>query len=137
MGISLTAIRLPAMLAAAGVALMVFAFVKRQTRSNRWGGIGVGLFAAAYRVMDCYLDVGHRDSLLALASALSWLHRPAAAACLSTADHPLERPQTHPQTRLPRPRQRHHHEPPSEPYCACHGAPRSASAPATTSKCSS
>ena len=67
MGINLTAIRLPAMLAAAGVAVMVFMFVKRQTRSNWWGGIGVGLFAAAYRVMDCYLDVGHRDSLLVLA----------------------------------------------------------------------
>ena len=67
MGLSLTAIRLPAMLAAAGVAVMIFAIVKRQVRSGWWGGIAAGLFAAAYRVMDCYLDVGHRDSLLALA----------------------------------------------------------------------
>ena len=67
MGISLTAIRVPAMLAAAGVAVMIFVFVKRQTRSNWWAGMGVGLFAAAYRLMDCYLDVGHRDSMLALA----------------------------------------------------------------------
>jgi hypothetical protein len=67
MGISLTAIRLPAILAAAGAAVMIFAIVKRQTRSSWWGDIAAGLFAAAYRVMDCYLDVGHRDSLLLLA----------------------------------------------------------------------
>ena len=63
-GENMMAIRLPAVLGSLGTAVMVFVLVRGRTRSRWWAGIGIGLFAAAYRVMDCYLDVGHRDSLL-------------------------------------------------------------------------
>ena len=67
LGLGMTSIRLPAVLASVGAGLMIFLLVRKRTGSRWWGGIAVGLFASAYRVMDCYLDVGHRDSMLLLA----------------------------------------------------------------------
>ncbi len=63
-GPSLLAVRLPAILGTLAAAAMVRLFVRKHARSRWWAWIGVGVFAAAYRVMDCYFDVGHRDSLL-------------------------------------------------------------------------
>ena len=51
---------------AAGV---LFASVRRETRSIWWSLMALGLFASAYRVMDAYLDTAHSDSWL-LASVL-------------------------------------------------------------------
>ena len=67
LGMGMMSIRLPAVLASLGVGLVMFLIVRKRTGSRWWGGMAVGLFASAYRVMDCYLDVGHRDSLLLLA----------------------------------------------------------------------
>lgn len=65
-GPELSSIRMPAILGAIGCAVMVGVLVRRFTRSDWWALIGVGVFASAYRAMDCYLDIGHRDSLLLL-----------------------------------------------------------------------
>jgi hypothetical protein len=65
-GPELSSIRLPAILGAIGCAGLVWAFIFRFTRSKWWALVGVGVFASAYRAMDCYLDIGHRDSLLLL-----------------------------------------------------------------------
>ncbi|MCU0552197.1 MAG: hypothetical protein MUC48_22930 [Leptolyngbya sp. Prado105] len=69
-GANLFTIRLVAMLGAAGSGIVVFLAVRRQTQSNGWGLIAVGLFAAAYRVMDTYLDNAHAESLLLLSILL-------------------------------------------------------------------
>lgn len=63
-GANLFTMRLVAILGAAGSGIVVFLAVRRQTQSNGWGLIAVGLFAAAYRVMDTYLDNAHAESLL-------------------------------------------------------------------------
>ncbi len=73
-GLGLPAVRMTASLGLALSALLVFRIVCDQT-GDRWCGlIAAGLFAAAYKVMDAYLDTAHSDSWL-LASILfgSWL----------------------------------------------------------------
>ncbi len=76
-GPSLAAVRMPAMLASVAAAIMIALLVKRLTRSNWWALMAAGVFSASYRVMDCYLDVGHRDSLLLLSilTGFWFLHR--------------------------------------------------------------
>ncbi len=73
-GDSLLALRLPAVLGYLVALLGVFLAVYEQTKSCVWGGIGVGLLAAAYGAMDAYLDTAHADScLLACGLIGSWI----------------------------------------------------------------
>ena len=76
-GPGLAAIRVPAILGTIAAAGMIGLLLHRLTRSKWWAAIGVGIFAAAYRVMDSYLDIGHRDSLLLLSilTGFWFLHR--------------------------------------------------------------
>ena len=47
-----------------GAGSVIFLAVRRNTYSNWWSLMALGLFAAAYRVMDTYLDNAHADSWL-------------------------------------------------------------------------
>jgi hypothetical protein len=69
-GANLFTLRLVAILGMLGAELVIFFAVKKQTRSMWWGIIAVGLFAAAYRVMDTYLDNAHSDSWLLFCALL-------------------------------------------------------------------
>lgn len=64
LGASLPTARLVAILGALGSAFLMFWIVFKTTRSVWWGFVSLGLFAAAYRVMDVYLDTAHSDSWL-------------------------------------------------------------------------
>ncbi len=61
-GLGLPTLRFVAVLGMAGTGLMLFMVVFQKTRSRWWALITIGLFAAAYRVMDTYLDNAHSDS---------------------------------------------------------------------------
>lgn len=72
-GVTLPALRLLSSVAALGCALVVFAVGWQKTRTAWWGWIVVGLFAAAYGVMECYVVTAHSDAwflLCALAGTL-------------------------------------------------------------------
>jgi hypothetical protein len=62
LGNSLATIRIVAVIGTIGAASMIYSIVKRETESRCWGLIAVGMFAAAYRAMDSYFDIGHRDT---------------------------------------------------------------------------
>lgn len=62
LGPSLFTLRLVSILGMSGAGLVIFLAVRRETGSNWWGLIALGLFAAAYGVMDTYLDNAHADS---------------------------------------------------------------------------
>ncbi len=68
-GTNLFTLRLVAILGMAGSGLILYWVVWEKTQSRWWGLMAAGLFAAAYRVMDTYLDNAHSDSWL-LCSAL-------------------------------------------------------------------
>jgi len=70
LGLNLPALRLVAIAGMAGSGAVIYATIRRWTGSPWWGLIGVGLFAAAYRVMDAYLDTAHSDSWLLCAALL-------------------------------------------------------------------
>lgn len=63
-GANLSTLRLVAAVGMGGACLMIYLIVQRHTRSPWWGLMAAGLFAAAYRVMDSYLDNAHSDSWL-------------------------------------------------------------------------
>lgn len=63
-GVDLATLRLVAILGMFGAGAVIFLAVRKETESNWWGLMAVGLFAAAYRVMDTYLDNAHSDSWL-------------------------------------------------------------------------
>jgi 4-amino-4-deoxy-L-arabinose transferase-like glycosyltransferase len=63
-GTNLLAMRLVSILGVLGSALLIFLAVRRETKSNWWGLMATGLYAAAYQAMDTYLDNAHRDSWL-------------------------------------------------------------------------
>ncbi len=67
LGVSLTALRFVAVVGMLGIGAVVFFAVRRNTSSDWWGVIAVGLFAAAYRAMDTYLDNAHADSWMLFA----------------------------------------------------------------------
>lgn len=69
-GANLFTLRLVAIVGTFCAGLVIFLAVRRATLSNWWGLIAVGLFAAAYRVMDTYLDNAHSDSWLLFAVLL-------------------------------------------------------------------
>jgi hypothetical protein len=57
-----------------GCGLVLYAVVRERTRSVWWGLIAAGLFAAAYRTMDAYLDTAHSDGAFVLMALLgSWV----------------------------------------------------------------
>lgn len=68
-GVNLFTLRLVAILGMLGSGLVLYLVVREKTASAWWGLMAVGLFAAAYRAMDTYLDNAHSDSWL-LCSAL-------------------------------------------------------------------
>jgi hypothetical protein len=70
MGLDLPALRLVAIAGMAGSGAVIYLAVRDWTTSHWWGLIGLGLFAAAYRVMDAYLDTAHSDSWLLCAALL-------------------------------------------------------------------
>lgn len=61
-GVNVLALRLVAILGMLGCGIAVFAAVRQKTGSTWWGLVATGFFAAAYRVMDSYLDNAHSDS---------------------------------------------------------------------------
>jgi 4-amino-4-deoxy-L-arabinose transferase-like glycosyltransferase len=63
-GPNLFTMRLVSILGMLGSGIVIFLAVRKGTNSNWWGLMGVGLFAAAYQVMDTYLDNAHSDSCL-------------------------------------------------------------------------
>jgi hypothetical protein len=63
-GPSIAALRLVAIAGTVGSAAAIFAAVRDRTKSAWWALFAVGAFAAAYRVMDTYLDTAHSDSWL-------------------------------------------------------------------------
>lgn len=63
-GDTLSTLRLVAILGMIGAGAVIFFAIRRHTASNWWSLMAVGLFAAAYRAMDCYLDMAHADSWL-------------------------------------------------------------------------
>jgi hypothetical protein len=69
-GVNLFALRLVAILGTLLSGTIIFCVAREKTSSNWWGLLAVGLFAAAYRAMDAYLDTAHSDSWL-LCSALA------------------------------------------------------------------
>jgi len=63
-GVNLFTLRLVAILGTLGSGVILFKVVQQKTASTWWGLLAVGLFAAAYHVMDTYLDNAHSDSWL-------------------------------------------------------------------------
>jgi hypothetical protein len=64
LGANLFTMRLVAILGMAGAGTIIFLSARKQTDSTWWGIVATGLFAAAYRVMDTYLDNAHAESWL-------------------------------------------------------------------------
>jgi Glycosyltransferase family 87 len=65
-GPNLFALRLFAIFGVIGTVAILFLATHEVTRSRWWSLMTVGLFVAAYGVMDTYLDMGHADSWLLL-----------------------------------------------------------------------
>jgi hypothetical protein len=65
-GTNLFTLRLVAIMGMFGSGLLIFLIMKRETGSFWWALMSVGLFAAAYQIMDTYLDNAHSDSWLLL-----------------------------------------------------------------------
>jgi hypothetical protein len=63
-GDKLSTLRLFSIVGTVGTGSMIFLIVKRGSNSTWFGFIAVGLFAAAYRVMDSYLDIASSDTWL-------------------------------------------------------------------------
>ena len=63
-GTNLFTLRLVALLGGLGSGALVYRVVYEKTESKGWGFIALGLFAAAYGVMEAYLDTAHSDSWL-------------------------------------------------------------------------
>lgn len=64
------ALRLISILGQFGSGVLIYLLVQRRTHSVAWGLVAIGLFAAAYRTMDAYLDTAHSDSWLLCATLL-------------------------------------------------------------------
>lgn len=62
LGLNLVTMRLVAILASIGIGVLLYLIVREKTASRWWGLITVGMFAAAYNVMENYLDNAHSDS---------------------------------------------------------------------------
>lgn len=74
LGPSLFPLRLVAILGMLGCIVVLYGVVRAKTGSAWWGLMAAGLFAAAYRTMDAYLDTAHADSWLLFTALLgTWL----------------------------------------------------------------
>lgn len=69
-GVNIVTLRLVAILGTIGTGVIIYLVILRETSSRWWALITVGLFAAAYMIMDAYLDSAHSDSWLLLCSLL-------------------------------------------------------------------
>ena len=67
-GDGLSTLRLVSILGMVGIGVIVYRVVADMSGSRWWGGVSAGLFAAAYRVMDAYLDSAHSDSWFVLSA---------------------------------------------------------------------
>ncbi len=76
-GVTLPTLRLVAVLGLVGSAGILARLVYIRTNSRWWALMAVGLFAAAYRVMDVYLDTAHSDPWLLFSILLGsyWIDR--------------------------------------------------------------
>ncbi|MBC6937438.1 MAG: hypothetical protein DWB42_16610 [Chloroflexi bacterium] len=76
-GVTLPTLRLVAILGMIGSGVVLFRLVYIKTDSRWWALMAVGLFAAAYRVMDAYLDSAHSDPWLLFSALLGtyWIDR--------------------------------------------------------------
>lgn len=70
-GPGLLALRLSAITGMLGCGVVLYLAVRRETGSIWWGLLAVGLFAAAYRAMDTYLDNAHADSWMLFTALLA------------------------------------------------------------------
>lgn len=70
LGVNLSTLRLVAILGMLGSVLVVYLVVREKTGSTWWALMSAGLFAAAYGVMDAYLDTAHSDSWFLFAALL-------------------------------------------------------------------
>ncbi len=70
LGLGLPSLRFVAIMGMFGIGVMIFLVVQDHTRTTWWAIIAVGLFAAAYRVMDTYLDNAHSDSWFVFSALL-------------------------------------------------------------------
>jgi hypothetical protein len=70
-GPTLLALRLEAIAGMLGCGVVIFLAVRRETGTAWWGVLAVGLFAAAYRGMDTYLDNAHADSWMLFTGLLA------------------------------------------------------------------
>jgi hypothetical protein len=70
LGDGLLALRALSLAAFGGCLLATFLHVRAFTRSAWWGWMAVGLFAAAYKAMDAYLDTAHADGWMLLCALL-------------------------------------------------------------------
>ena len=64
LGANLSTLRLVSILGIIGSGTILYLVVQQYTQSPWWGLMTAGLFAAAYGVMDVYLDTAHADSWL-------------------------------------------------------------------------
>lgn len=69
-GVNLATLRMVAILGMIGSGIILYLVVRSETGSRWWGVMAVGLYAAAYRVMESYLDTAHSDSWLLFSALL-------------------------------------------------------------------
>jgi hypothetical protein len=70
LGLNLTTLRLVSVLAMIGSAVVIYRVVYEKTGSRWWALIALGLFSAAYRAMETYLDNAHSDAWLIFTALL-------------------------------------------------------------------
>lgn len=70
LGFHLLSLRVVAIAGMLGIGVTLFVVVRRRTSSTLQAVLAAGLFAAAYRVMDAYLDTAHADSWFILSALL-------------------------------------------------------------------
>jgi hypothetical protein len=74
LGLSLPTLRLVSILATFGVAAVLFASLRTRGSPSAWALFAAGLFAAAYRTMDAYLDTAHSDACMLLCAVTgTWI----------------------------------------------------------------
>ncbi|MCC6672186.1 MAG: hypothetical protein IT458_14080 [Planctomycetes bacterium] len=69
-GSGLEPLRLLSLLAIAGICMLLYRVAHERSGSRLWAVATVGLFAAAYRAMDAYLDTAHSDACFLLCALL-------------------------------------------------------------------
>jgi hypothetical protein len=70
LGNNLIMLRVVSLVGYIGSIFLMFHIVRQQRRSSWWGLLAAGLFAAAYKAMDVYLNTAHSDSWLLLSALL-------------------------------------------------------------------